>query len=123
MERWRIQALLPLHISEAGDQRMDELEANMTKEDQRVRSHLKSLDEVLGPSSPDLEKARSGYARFTELKGQILDLSRQNTNVRSLIISLNQKRKATQICQDALIALDLAIRQEAPPLREPVRPR
>jgi hypothetical protein len=119
----RIQALLPPHISEEDDLKMDDLETRMGREDQNIRSHLKSLEAVLGPNSPDLEKAVSGYARFTELRGRILDLSRQNTNVRSLIISLNQKRKAAQMCQDALVALELAIRREAPPLPEPVRPR
>ncbi len=117
----RIQTLLAPHISEEGDPRMDDLEARMATEDQRVRSRLRSLEAVLGSRNPDLRMAVSGYDRFTELKGRILDLSRQNTNVRSLVISLNQKRKASQMCQDALVALELAIRQEAPPNREPGR--
>ena len=39
----RIQSLLPPHIAEAGDARMDELEAQMTREDDQVRSDLDDL--------------------------------------------------------------------------------
>jgi len=68
----------------------------------------------------------SCYARFTKIKTQTLDLSRENTNVRSLSISLNQKRKAMLLCQEALSALKQAIVGE--PVRgvtygSPARPR
>jgi hypothetical protein len=78
---------------------------------------------LLGAGNPDIERATSRYDRFAELKIRILDLSRQNTNVRSLIISLNQKRKAVQICQDALAALEQAIQGEPVTDRVPVSPR
>jgi len=120
---WRIQALLPPHIFEESDQKMDELEARMSNEDEKVRSALKELGALLGSRSSDLETAMSSYARFTEFKKQILDLSRQNTNVRSLIISLNQKRKAIQMCRDALDTLEQAIQAESRADRAPMSPR
>jgi len=120
---WRIQALLPPHIFEENDHRMDELEARMTNEDQRVRSDLQELTVLLGSSSRDLATARSSYARFTELKKQALDLSRQNTNVRSLTISLNQKRTAVQVCRDALDKLEQAIQAESLADHAPMSPR
>lgn len=120
---WRIQSLLPPHISEESEQKMDELEAKMSNEDQKVRSNLKELAALLASGSPDLETATSSYARFTELEKQILDLSRQNTNVRSLIISLNRKRKAFQMCQDALDTLEQAIQAEALADKAPMSPR
>ncbi|HEX7622915.1 MAG TPA: hypothetical protein VF400_05030, partial [Anaeromyxobacteraceae bacterium] len=52
------------------------------------------------------------YARFTKIKIQILALSRENTNVRSLALSLNQKRKAMLLCLDALNALKQAVLEE-----------
>ena len=120
---WRIQALLPPHIFEESDHKMDELEAKMSNEDQQVRSELKELTALLGSRSPDLETAMSSYARFTELKKQIIDFSRQNTNVRSLIISLNQKRRAIQMCRDALDALEQAILAESLADKAPESPR
>jgi hypothetical protein len=62
--------------------------------------------------NPDLKLAASSYARFSETKAQILKLSRENTNVRSLTISLNQKRKVMFLCLDALADLRNAIEQE-----------
>jgi hypothetical protein len=120
---WRLQALLPPHISEESDQKMNELEARVAKEDQKVRSDLDDLAAILGSRSPDLEAAMSGYARFSGLKTRILELSRQNTNVRSLIMSLNQKRIAVRICQEGLDALEQAIQQEPLTDRPPVMPR
>jgi hypothetical protein len=120
---WRIQALLPPHIFEESDAKMDQLEARMAKEDQTVRSDLEELAVLLGSENRDLQAATSKYAQFTELKAQILDLSRQNTNVRSLIISLNQKRKAFQVCQDALTSLEQSIQNEPLVDREPESPR
>jgi hypothetical protein len=120
---WRIQALLPPHISEESDRIMDELEARMATEDRTVRSDLEALAAPLGSGNLDLEKAMSSYARFTELRTQILELSRQNTNVRSLIISLNQKRKVVQMCKDALDSLAQTIREETLNDREPMSPR
>ncbi len=123
----RIQTLLPPHIAEESDQKMDALEAQMAKEDKQVRKDLDglaALPELSG--NADLATAVSRYARFTKIKTQILALSRENTNVRSLAISLNQKRKAMVLCQDALNALKQAILEE--PVRgvtygRPARPR
>jgi hypothetical protein len=106
----RIQALLPPHIAEESDAKMDELEAAMTKEDRLVRPNLDVLAAIPGlKDDPDLATAASSYARFSDLRKQILVLSRQNTNVRSLAISVDQKRKVMFACQDALAALKQAI--------------
>ncbi len=109
----RIQTLLPPHIAEESDQKMDALEAEMAKEDTEVRKDLNSLaalPELRG--NADLATAVSRYASFGKLRTQILALSRENTNVRSLAISLNQKRKAMLLCQEALDALKRAILEE-----------
>ena len=109
----RIQTLLPPHIAEESNEKMDELEAAMAKEDQEVRKDLDGLAALPEFSaSPDLETARLRYAQFNEIRAQILALSRENTNVRSLTISLNRKRKVMLMCQDALAALEQAVQNE-----------
>ena len=109
----RILTLLPPHIAEENDQRMDELEAMMTKEDFEVRQSLQALATMpLLSDNPDLKTAVSSYDRFREIKTEILKLSRENTNVRSVAISLNQKRNVMFQCQDALAALQSAIERE-----------
>jgi hypothetical protein len=112
----RIQVLLAPHIAEESEKKMDELEVQMTREDQEVRKDLDALaaiNKLLG--DPDLEAATADYARFTEVRGRILVLSRENTNVRSLALSLDQKRKALFVCQDVLSALQQAILEERIP--------
>jgi hypothetical protein len=109
----RIQALLAPHIAEENDRKMDELEAQMTRHDQEVRKDLDGLAPLVKPGEAhDLETAVSSYARFSGIRTQILVLSRENTNVRSLAMSLNEKRKVTLSCQDALSALQQAIEAE-----------
>ena len=109
----RIQTLLAPHIAEESNEKMDRLEASMTKEDEKVRAALNGLKAFTALiDNTDLGKAVSSYARFTNIRSKILSLSRENTNVRSLAISLNQKRKATLLCQDALSSLKQAILEE-----------
>jgi hypothetical protein len=112
----RVQALLAPHIAEETDARMNEMEAQMTAEDRVV---VKNLDGLAAfpklKGDLDLAVATSSYKRFTELRTQILALSRENTNVRSLALSLNQKRKVMTVCQDALGALRAAILAEPIP--------
>jgi hypothetical protein len=108
----RIQTLLPPHIAEESDQKMDELEARMTREDLAVRKILAGLAAIRGlAADKDLATAVARYEQFTEIRSQILKLSRENTNVRSLAISLNQKRRAMLLCQDALTGLEQEIEE------------
>jgi hypothetical protein len=109
----RLQALIPPHIAEESDQKMDELEALMSGEDKQILKNLKELAAL--PKSrrnTDLAAAGSAYDRFSKIKTQILALSRENTNVRSLSISLNQKHKVMLLCQDTLNELQQAILEE-----------
>ena len=122
-----ILTLLPPHIAEESDRNMDALEALMATEDAQVRKSLAGLAALPAFSKdPGLATAMAQYAEFSRIKAQILALSRENTNVRSLSISLNQKRKVMLVCQAALNDLLQAIMAE--PIAgvtygTPVRPR
>jgi len=124
---WRVLALLPPHIAEESDEKMDAMEAQMTAEDREVR---RSFDELAAlptlTGNADLKAAMASYARFCDLRTQILKLSRENTNVRSLSISLNQERRVMLACRAALMALQQAIAEEpvaGMTIRRPVNPR
>jgi hypothetical protein len=123
----RILTLLPPHIAEESDEKMDKLEAGMAKDNTRVRKDIEALRLIPSVNNnADLAKAASSYDRFSTIRMEILKLSRENTNVRSLAISLNQKHKITLLCQDTLNALKQAILEE--PVRgvtygPPARPR
>ena len=117
----RIETRLAPHIAEQSDPKMDELEALMAKDDREVRAAFDGLAAPLR-ADPDLATARASYAQFSQVRTQILALSRQNTNVRSLAISLDQKRKAMFMCQDALYALQQEIAGEPAPVT-PTNPR
>jgi hypothetical protein len=123
----RILALLPPHIAEERDTKMDELEASMATEDEQVRKSLDGLAALARLSKdPDLAAAKARYADFGTARTQILAFSRENTNVRSLSISLNEKRKVMLLCQAALSGLQQAILAEpisGTTYGTPVRPR
>jgi hypothetical protein len=123
----RIQTLLPPHIAEESDRKMDEQEALMAEEGKKIHHDLDALAALPGMGgNADLAAASSSYARFGKIKARILALSRENTNVRSLSISLNQKRKVMLLCRSALNALQQAVQEE--PIRgvtygRPAKPR
>jgi hypothetical protein len=123
----RIETLLPPHIAEESDQKMTELEARMAEEDTHVRHDLDKLAALpkVG-KAPELAAATARYAEFSALRKQILALSRENTNVRSFSLSLNQKRKALLLCEASLSTLQQAILAEpvaGSTYGMPVRPR
>jgi hypothetical protein len=112
----RIEVLLAPHIAEESDAKMDALEARMTKDDQEVRKDLDGLAALpMFNGDANLATATSAYARFSDVRAKIIPLSRENTNVRSLAISLDQKRKVMFTCQDALASLQQAISEEPIP--------
>jgi hypothetical protein len=119
----RLETRLAPHIAEQSDPKMDDLEALMAKDDREVRAAFDGL--AARPelrADPDLAIARASYARFSEVRTQILSLSRENTNVRSLAISLDQKRKVMLTCQDALFTLQREVAGEPDPVA-PSNPR
>jgi hypothetical protein len=112
----RIQALLAPHIAEESGAKMDAMEARMTRDNQEVRKDLDGLAALpMFNGDADLATATSAYARFSEVRAKIIPLSRENTNVRSLAISLDQTRKVMFLCQDALASLQQAISEESIP--------
>lgn len=108
-----IQVLLPPHIAEENNEKMDRLEAAMTAEERQASQDLERLAALPSLSADsDLALARARFGSFLELKSRILALSRENTNVASLALSLNKQRKAMALCVEHLNALQQAILEE-----------
>ncbi len=113
---WRLQGALAPHIAEESDAKMTAMEAEMQTQDAIVQKNLNDLDSLDQEAlKADLQTARSSYGRFSALRTQIVKLSRENTNVRSLALSLNEGQATATACRDALIALQDAIRGEDSP--------
>jgi hypothetical protein len=101
-----VETLLAPHVAEESGAKMDEFEARMKRDDETARADLAGLAAL--PSlqgDADVAAATSSYAKFAEIRARILPLSRENTNVRSLALSLNEKRKAMLACLADLGAL------------------
>jgi hypothetical protein len=91
---------------------MDKMEADMHSLDAQVTEALNSLQALVDePGKPFLDAAWAAYQDFQQLNAEIVDLSRQNTNLRSFAISLGQKRKTTAQCQEVLVALQETVQQ------------
>jgi hypothetical protein len=80
-----------------------------------VRSALQSLRPlVTSASQQHVIEASTAFDRFMSVNAQIIELSRRNTNVRSLMLSLNQKGKLTSACETALRGLQEALMKREP---------
>jgi hypothetical protein len=108
-----IQVLHAPHIAESSNAAMTGLEQEMASLESSARSALTSLATLVpGGASPALASASSALDRFAEASRQIVALSRRNTNVRSLDLSLRSKPTLTAACDQSLRALQELLAKE-----------
>ena len=101
-----IQVLDAPHIAEPDGAAMTRMEQRMTAAETAARSASTALASLVdAPSGSRLAAATAALERFRTIHAEILALSRRNTNVRSLALTLDQKGKLTPPCEDALRAL------------------
>lgn len=102
----KIFALHKPHIEETDDQEMDKIELSIKSYDESARKALGSLRSIADLSdSGDLQNAQTAYDRFMNLTGEVLRLSRMNTNIKSAELSLGKKRLISSQCQEILATL------------------
>lgn len=107
-----IQVLQAPHIADADDAAMTRIEKRMATSEADARRAIEMLVPLVQSASrPQLAAATAALDRFMDLNSQVLALSRRNTNVRSLALSLNEKGKLTGTCEDSLRALRDALAQ------------
>lgn len=105
-----IQALHAPHIAESDDAAMTRMEEQMAASDAAARKAVEQLKEILSPAaSAQLAAATAALVRFKTINGEILALSRRNSNVRSLALTLGRKRVVAAECSDQLAALEQAL--------------
>lgn len=105
-----IQVLQAPHIANADEAVMSRMEKDMATSEMNARNALVMLRPLVEPASrPRLATAATALDRFKELNAQIITLSRRNTNVRSLALSLDQKRTSISACETSLHALQDAL--------------
>jgi hypothetical protein len=119
-----IQVLQAPHIADADDAVMARMEKSMATSEAAARNTLTTLSTLVETKSrPRIASANAALDRFMAVNQQIISLSRRNTNVRSLALSLNQKRKVTSECENALHALRDALSKRGFPPAPMPRPR
>jgi hypothetical protein len=110
-----IQALQAPHIAEADDAAMTRMERDMTASESGARASLTALASLVGPPGrPRIAAATAALNRFMNINAQVLALSRRNTNVRSLALSLQQKPGSSKACEDSLHRLQDALAKRGP---------
>jgi hypothetical protein len=110
----KIHALQSPHIAESRPEKMDEIETSIQMYNEQITRSLDALSFFMNPKDKALhEKVKSIYSEFWKTNTEIMQLSRQNSNVRSLALSLGQKRKTTVQCQEVLSVLEETIQSKA----------
>ena len=113
-----MQVLQARHIAEADEAAMLRMESQMAASEGVARKGLARLRALIpasvsagsggssvGPGS-SLESADVALERFISANQQIVELSRRNSNVRSLALTLGRKRVVAAECADQLRALE-----------------
>jgi hypothetical protein len=109
----RILVLQAPHIAEADAAAMTAMEQEMAAAAQGARVAFEELRSTMGNAGPQLETAATALDRFEAINKEILTLSRRNSEVESLALSLGRKRVVAAAGQDRLRALQQALEQHA----------
>jgi hypothetical protein len=105
-----VQVIQARHIAESDEAAMSRMEAEMAASEAAARKALDTLKDLLPPASgPQLSAAAAALDRFKAITAELVTLSRRNSNVRSLALSLGRKRTVTAECDDILVALEDAL--------------
>jgi hypothetical protein len=104
-----IQALYAQHIAEAEDGPMTDMEQQMASSAGHARAAMDELRRSLSRAAEPLDAAAAALNRFMSIHTEIIALSRRNSEVRSLALSLGRKRVVIAECEAHLQALEAAL--------------
>ncbi|MCU1386107.1 MAG: hypothetical protein JWL71_4804 [Acidobacteria bacterium] len=107
-----VQVMEARHIAESDEAAMTRMEASMTASEAAARQALEGLKGLRpAPDGSRITAAAGALDRFTAVNAEIVTLSRRNSNVRSLALSLGRKRTVTAECDDLLQQLEDTLAQ------------
>jgi hypothetical protein len=108
-----IQVLQGPHIAEADSAAMTRMETQIGGLEVTASDALSGISGLVDPKAqPQLAAALVSFERFKDLSRQIVALSRRNSNVRSLALSLREKPVLTAACDESLRSLEEALAKE-----------
>jgi len=91
------------HIAEASDVNMDQIEKQMKLDEDMTRQSLAALDGLVAAEDREaLARAQAALTDFLAVTTEVIELSRQNSNVKSFELSLGRKRKVAAQCDEIL---------------------
>jgi len=102
-----VQVIQARHIAESDDAAMSQMEKDMDASLAVARTSLDGLNGLLPPTAGrQLAAAADALERFKATNAEIVKLSRRNSNVQSLAVSLGRKRTVTAECDAILQTLE-----------------
>jgi hypothetical protein len=108
----RFHALHGPHIDASDDSSMDQIETQMKKEEENTEKALDELAQMVDQDEQGVvSDARLAFSGYLEISQKAVQLSRKNSNIKSLELSLGKKRTIAAQC-DALLASLQEIVQE-----------
>jgi hypothetical protein len=108
-----LQVLQAPHIAESDDAIMTRLEKEMAALEATARDALGALAPLVdAKAKPSVAAAGVALDKFATVSKEIVKLSRRNSNVRSLELSMRQKPAPTAACDESLRALQDALASE-----------
>jgi hypothetical protein len=108
-----IQILQAPHIAEPSDETMTKMEKEMSDRQATALDALKLLGWGAGAAMiPKLDAAGAALERFDKLSAELVALSRRNSNVRSLSLSLRRTPALVAACDGSLAQLQEALGKE-----------
>jgi hypothetical protein len=107
-----IQVVQARHIAESDDQAMTRMEQQMSDGDAAARKALAELKSLVpNTGAPALGDATTALDQLKTVNAEIIQLSRRNTNVRSLALALGEKHSLSAKCEAALQSLSDSLAQ------------
>jgi hypothetical protein len=98
------------HIVEIDDEKMNQIETQVKAEEKKVLNSLDQLDEIVDKECQNaLLQAKTAFSEFMEVTTKVLELSKINSNIKSLELSIGKKRIISAQCEEILASLQKTV--------------